>query len=117
MEDQLYLREFIPKSELVTEEHTVSVPRFPAIDIHCHYRHMFKEDGIFKDGIELDECVRTFMKYGVERVVNLDGFWGDRLNKNKNAIHPFEDRIIFFGSVDTTRIGDKDFGKYAQKNH
>jgi len=115
LERQLYLREFMPKSELVTEEHTVSVPKFPAIDMHCHYRHMFKEDGIFKDGMEPGECVRYFMEFGVERVINLDGYWGDRLDKIISAIHPFEDRIIIFGSVDTTRVGDKDFGKYVQK--
>ena len=35
MED-LLLRDFMPRSTLVTEEHIVEQPRFPAIDAHNH---------------------------------------------------------------------------------
>lgn len=110
----MYLSEYLPKSELVTEEHIVNTPRFPVIDIHCHYRTMFEKDGSFKDGMDPASCVEHLKKYGVERVVNLDGTWGVELDALFSKIHPYEDRIIIFGSVDTARIDEENFGSYVR---
>ena len=38
--DKLLLRDFQPRTVLVTEDHTPQRARYPVIDIHNHLRHV-----------------------------------------------------------------------------
>src|SRR5215510_8073007 len=86
----LLLRDYQPKSMLVTEQHYLEKARFPVIDNHNHLRES-----------DPDQCVRAMDAAGVVQVVNLDGGWGDKL---KESIAKFEKkypgRFLTYALVD-----------------
>ena len=107
MKDVL-LSKYHPNSELVVECHQVTKPKFPVVDFHTHYgcdRNIVRD---LKNEIDL------FDLYGVAGVVNLDGYQGQKLDKQLEYANKYNNRIIHFGWVDVTKIDDKDFGKYAE---
>ena len=83
----LKLRDWEPKSMLVTKATIIETPRFPAIDIHNHLgggRQFLTEERVKRYLTEMDEA-------GVKMVVNLDGGWGDNLKETLAALdqsHP-----------------------------
>src|SRR5690349_13487624 len=71
---ELKLRDWEPKSMLVTKTTVVEKPRFPVIDIHNHLgggRQFLSPERVRRYLTEMDEA-------GVHTVVNLDGGWGPR---------------------------------------
>lgn len=77
----LPLSEYRPCSMLVRALSEVRKPRVPAVDVHCHLGRWLSADGswMVRDVNALlalmDEC-------GIERIVNLDGRWGQELEAN-----------------------------------
>lgn len=84
---ELKLRDWEPKSMLVTKTTVVEKPRFPVTDIHNHLgggKQYLTADRVQRYLTEMDEA-------GVRTVVNLDGGWGDRLKETLAALdqaHP-----------------------------
>ncbi len=84
---ELKLRDWEPKSMLVTKTTIVEKPRFPVTDIHNHLgggKQTLTPERVQKYLTEMDEA-------GVRTVVNLDGGWGDRLQETLAALdqaHP-----------------------------
>ncbi|HEY2838424.1 MAG TPA: carbohydrate-binding family 9-like protein [Pirellulales bacterium] len=100
---ELKLREWAPKSMMVTESHEPAKPRFPAVDVHNHLgsgKATLTPERVAGYLTEMNEA-------GVRTVVNLDGGWGDRLKETLAALdeaHP--DRFITFAQVDFAGIDD-----------
>jgi len=101
---ELKLRDWAPKSMLVTESHEPAKPRFPAVDVHNHLG--------FGKATLTPERVAAYLtemnEAGVRTVVNLDGGWGDRLKETLAALdqaHP--DRFLTFAQVDFSGIDDE----------
>src|SRR5688500_11427179 len=71
----LKLRDWQPRSMMVTKTTVVEKPRYPVVDIH-------NQLGFGKKRLT-PETVRRYLDEmnaaGVRTVVNLDGFWGERL--------------------------------------
>ncbi|NLX70650.1 MAG: amidohydrolase [Clostridiales bacterium] len=111
---ELYLSEYMPKSELVVEEHEVLLPKFPVIDVHTHFGSVLLGPD-YEKFFDTEEVVKKFKSFGVKNIVNLDGKWGDELIRSLNKIHPHEDFIITFGSIDVTKLDDSDFESYVRK--
>src|SRR5438552_9843752 len=84
---ELKLREWEPRSMLVTKTTIVEKPMFPVIDMHNHLgggKDRLKTEVVQRYLTELNEA-------GVKTVVNLDGGWGDRLKETLAALdeaHP-----------------------------
>lgn len=110
----IYLTDYAPKCELVTEEHYIPAAKFPVIDIHSHFGKLLLGDD-FADKYDTGEVVECLKQNGIKRIVNLDGFWGSTLDNMLKKIHPYEDFILTFGAVDVTRLEEKDFEKYVYK--
>lgn len=108
----IYLTDYIPKSELVTEEHHISAAKFPVFDIHSHFGTLLLGDD-FADKYDTGEVIERLKQHGIKGIVNLDGFWGSMLDNMLEKIHPYEDFILTFGAVDVTRLEDKNFETYV----
>lgn len=95
----LPLSEFQPKSSLVTPEHEIARPRFPAIDYHNHI-----------DALEPDDVLRTLDACGVEQIVNITMKTGDEalaiLGKFRRADPK---RFSTIGWMDWTGVDRPDF--------
>ena len=112
--ERLYLSDYTPKSELVVEEHIITTPKFPVIDVHTHFGALVLGDQYDKL-YDTKEIVEKYKGLGVEKVVNLDGSYGPELDRMLKKIHPYEDYILTFGSVDVSRIDDQGFESYVRK--
>ncbi len=106
----LVLREYHPKSMMVTEYHVPQQAKFPVIDVHNHLGNTGRR------GSALDPaaCVREMDAAGIAQVVNLDGGWGETL---KSTIARFEKaypgRFLTYARVDWSRVNDRNFGAAA----
>lgn len=101
---ELKLRDWEPKSMLVTKTTIVEKPRFPVTDIHNHLgggKKYLTPERVQKYLTEMDEA-------GVRTVVNLDGGWGERLQETLAALdqaHP--GRFATFALVNFEGIDDE----------
>src|SRR6516164_10263741 len=71
---ELKLRDWEPRSMMVTKTTVVEKPMFPVIDMHNHLgggKEFLTTDRVKQYLAEMNDA-------GVRTVVNLDGGWGDR---------------------------------------
>lgn len=98
-EVKLPLGEFRPRSMLVTSEHAVEKPRFPAIDYHNHL-----------DSVEPADALRVMDACGVEKTVNITMKTGDAALR---MIDKFRDadasRFATIGWMDWSGVERPDF--------
>src|SRR5262245_61518024 len=84
---ELKLRDWEPRSMMVTKTTVVEKPRFPVIDVHNHLG-----GGKARLTAQVVKRYLTEMNAaGVRTVVNLDGGWGERLRETLAALdeaHP-----------------------------
>jgi len=108
----LKLREWEPRSMMVTKTTVVEKPMFPVIDMHNHLgggKERLKPELVKRYLTEMNEA-------GVKTVVNLDGGWGDRLKETLAALdeaHP--DRFLTFALVNFDGIDDPAWGEREAK--
>jgi len=116
----LLLKDYMPRTTLVTEEDTVKVLRFPAIDAHNH--HGFRSgasgeptggEGI--RGIEdVDRLVEVMDQCGIKAMANLTACWGDDLNRLLDHYERrYPRRFYAFDNVDWSRVNTPGFGQLA----
>jgi uncharacterized protein len=99
----LLLRDYQPKSMLVTEQHHPEKAKFPVIDNHNHLRESDPE-----------QCIRAMDATGVVQVVNLDGGWGDTLKQNIAKFEKkYPGRFLTYALVDWSKIDEPNFGSKA----
>ncbi len=108
----LKLRDWEPRSMMVTRTTIVEKPLYPVIDIHNHLgggKERLTPQTVKRYLTEMDEA-------GVRTVVNLDGGWGDRLKETLAALdeaHP--DRFLTFALINFDGLDDKDWGEREAK--
>jgi len=100
---ELKLRDWQPRSMLITKTTDVPKPAFPVIDVHNHL-------GGGK-GILTAERVRHYVAEmdaaGVRTVVNLDGGWGERLKESIAALdNAYPGRFLTYALLDFSGIDD-----------
>lgn len=109
---QLKLKDWEPKSMMVTKTTIVEKPLYPVIDVHNHLgggKERLTPATVKRYLTELDEA-------GVSTVVNLDGGWGDRLKETLAALdesHP--GRFLTFALINFDGIDDPDWGEREAK--
>jgi predicted TIM-barrel fold metal-dependent hydrolase len=103
----LKLREWEPRSMMVTKTTVVEKPMYPVIDVHNHLgggKERLTPETVKKYLTELNEA-------GVKTVVNLDGGWGDRLKETLAALdEAHRGRFLTFALVNFDGIDDADWG-------
>ncbi len=77
-EQRLALEDYRPRQALRVPGHAVPRPRFPVIDAHNHLGVPFGGDWSGRTSVELGAVLDAA---GVERLVDLDGGWGDGLRR------------------------------------
>jgi uncharacterized protein len=94
------IREYKPKSQLVTPQHPVPRAKFPVIDIHSHQPTPISS-------AEFTRVVTGMDANNLRLLVNLSGSSGDRLRRGVEAIRKSShaDRMVLFANVDFSRIG------------
>ena len=108
--ERLELEAFVPRQVLRTATHLVPRPRFPVIDAHNHLGVPFGGDWSTRTAAELSAVMDAA---GVERLVDLDGGWGDGLRRE---IERWQDalpgRVAVFAGLDYDRwASDAAFGE------
>jgi uncharacterized protein len=103
------IREYKPKSTLVTPQHPVARAKFPVIDIHSHQATPISAG-------EFDRVVKGMDENNLQILVNLSGSWGDRLHQGVAAIRSsrHKDRMVLFANVNFRDVGPG-FGARAAK--
>jgi len=77
----LRLADWQPQPALVVRETLVDRPRFPVVDIHNHVGRWLSPNSEWLSG-DVSELLGDLDDAGVETLVNLDGRWGDDLERN-----------------------------------
>ncbi len=110
----MYLKDYMPKSQLVSKTSRIDKPGFDVIDAHTHWGSILFGDN-YEDKYDTENSVHELRKHGIRKVINLDGQWGGGLNRMLAKTKGFEDFIVTFGSVDVSLIDKPGFETYVRK--
>lgn len=105
---ELKLKDWEPRSMMVTKVTRVEKPAFPVVDIHNHLgngKGSLTPERVGKILAEMDAA-------GIRTVIDLDGSWGDALKETIQALdksHP--GRFCTFANVNFDGIDDADWSK------
>ncbi|HUV14821.1 MAG TPA: amidohydrolase family protein [Acidobacteriota bacterium] len=99
------IQDYDPVPMLKTDVNLVDKAKYPAVDIHNHLRRA-------DTPARVDEMIRAMNETGVTAVVNLDGGWGEALEKNIERMNKrYPGRFIQFMRLDWSRIDEPGFGE------
>ena len=105
---ELKLRDWHPRSMMVTKATNVERPKFPVVDVHNHLgggKARLTPDVVKQYLTEMNAA-------GVRTVVNLDGGWGTRLQETLDMLdnaHP--GRFLTFALINFDGIDDADWSQ------
>ena len=103
------IQDYDPVSMLRAGDTSVERAKFPAVDVHNHLRRADTPE-------KVDEAVRAMDATNVAAVVNLDGGWGETLDKNLERLNGrYPGRFIQFMRIDWSRIDEPGFGEAMAK--
>ena len=108
----LKLRDWQPKSMMVTKVTKVDKPMFPVIDQHNH----LGTGKAFLTPERVKHYLEEMDAAGVRTVVDLDGMWGDRLKETLAALdkaHP--GRFLTYAQINFDGIDDADWSQREAK--
>jgi len=110
---ELKLRDWAPKSALVTKVTDVDKPMFPVIDDHNH----LGTGKAFLTPARVAHYLAEMDAAGVRTVVDLDGMWGQDLKETLDALdnaHP--GRFLTFAQINFDGLDDADWsGREAKR--
>ena len=113
---ELKLRDWQPRSMLVTKVTEVPRPAFPVVNVHNHLgggKAVLTSDRVKRYLAEMDAA-------GVRAVVNLDGGWGPRLKETiaaLDAAHPgrfLTYALIDFNGIDEPSWSDREAARLVE---
>ncbi len=98
----LLLQNFRPQSMLQVDSHQLGNARFPAVDVHTHFRFRLRHSTEM-----LDDFVALMDRHRIAVCVSLDGQLGDELEAHKKYLwEKYPNRFVIFANIDW--IGDGD---------
>jgi predicted TIM-barrel fold metal-dependent hydrolase len=109
---ELKLRDWEPRSMMVTKTTIVEKPMYPVVDMHNHLgggKQFLTPQRVQRYLTEMNEA-------GVRTVVNLDGGWGDKLMETLAALdeaHP--GRFLTYALINFDNIDDADWSQREAK--
>ena len=108
---RLSLERYQPESCLQVSEQAVERARFAAVDVHNHLGRWL--NGLNRWTIpDVGELLEVMAALNIATIVNLDGMWGDELERNLDRYdraHP--GRFLTFCHVDWQLLGARDAGR------
>jgi uncharacterized protein len=104
------IREYKPKSTLVTPQHPVPRAKFPVVDVHSHQPTPISRD-------QLQKVVEAMDGLNLRILINLSGSHGERLRQGIDAIRSskFGDRMVLFANINFSDPVAPGFGAKAAK--
>jgi predicted TIM-barrel fold metal-dependent hydrolase len=105
---KLKLKDWTPRSMMVTKETKVDKPMFPVVDDHNHLGY----GKAFLTRQQVAHYLAEMDAAGVRTVVNLDGMWGDALKETLAALdnaHP--GRFLTFAQIDFDGLDDENWSQ------
>lgn len=90
----LLLENFRPQPALKTAETRITQARFPAIDVHTHFRLKLKT------AEQLDEFVKVMDRNGIALCISLDGRLGDGLDEHLQFLSKYPGRFAVMANID-----------------
>jgi uncharacterized protein len=104
------IREYKPKSTLVTAEHLVPRAKYPVIDIHSHQPTPMPPD-------QFDKVVKAMDELNLRLLINLSGSYGSRFKQGIDAIQQskYKDRMVLFANLDFTQPVGPGYGEKAAR--
>ena len=100
------VEEYEPRSTLVVPQHPVARAKYPFIDVHGHPRGGAPQF--------LNRLLSEMDQINMRVMVNLDGRWGEALQKNVQAFKGRDaNRFAVFANLNFSGINEPDFGKRA----
>jgi predicted TIM-barrel fold metal-dependent hydrolase len=102
------IREYKPKSTLVTPQHPVPRAKFPVIDIHSHQSTPISAS-------EYDRVMKGMESNNLQILVNLSGSSGGRLRQGVEALRAsrYKDRMVLFANINFRDTVGPGFGAQA----
>ena len=104
------LKDYKPKSEVVSAKTVVNRAKFPVLDFHTHMGSLLLGDH-YESVYETDKYVKHLKEYGVVHAVNLDGRYGAELERMLKKEGNFKSFFTPFMGIDFTNIDMPDFTK------
>ncbi|HBN84877.1 MAG TPA: amidohydrolase [Clostridiales bacterium] len=106
---------YIPHTTLRAPSTRIEKAKFPVFEAHAHLGKLVIGDN-YDTLYDLDNTVDTLKSFGIKRMINLDGFWGDELDRMLAKTQKYnDDFIVTFGTVDVSRLDDPDFESYVYR--
>jgi predicted TIM-barrel fold metal-dependent hydrolase len=104
------VREYKPKSQLVTAQHPVPRAKFPVVDIHSHQRTPIPPE-------EFDRVMKGMEANNLQTLVNLSGGFGDQLRRGAEALKAskYKDRMVLFANINFGGSVGPGFGAKAAR--
>jgi hypothetical protein len=104
------IREYKPKSQLVSPQHPVPRAKFPVVDIHSHQPTPISP-------AEFDRVMKGMESNNLQILVNLSGSYGDRLRQGVDALRAskYKDRMVLFANINFREPVGPGFGAKAAK--
>ncbi len=103
-----------PICELRVKRTEIKGPKFPIIDMHTHFGPMLRGDA-YVDMYDTSETIEKLKEAGVKKVATLELVWDESYDKLLNKIHPHEDFVAVFGSVDYSKLDEPGFESMVWK--
>jgi predicted TIM-barrel fold metal-dependent hydrolase len=110
--DDVLLKDYAPKSTLITQETFIPKAKFPVIDVHVHHYPDRAEDKSPEEA--LADWVKTQDETGVEKSVVLTVATGDEFDKLAEMyLGKYPDRFQLFCGIESSDIDQPDYPERA----
>ena len=95
-----------PRSQLVTAVTETPQAKYPVVDCHNHLGRWLSSDWMVGD---VPDMLRIMDEANVERLVNLDGLWGDELSSNVDRYdRAFPGRFTTYAQIEWEQLTTPD---------
>lgn len=96
------MTDYRPRPALVTPVHLIEKPKFPVVDVHCHWSLQQTPE----------QLIAAMDALGVTRAANLSGGWGDTLDQQLARFHDYApDRLVIFATLDYDGLDEPGWGE------
>jgi predicted TIM-barrel fold metal-dependent hydrolase len=99
---QLLLENFRPRPTLKAPQTSVTKARFPAVDVHTHFRLKLRSPE------QLDDFVKVMDRNSIAVCVSLDGQLGDDLSEHIKFLSKYPGRFAVLANIDWRGPGQAD---------
>ncbi|MCA9122809.1 MAG: amidohydrolase [Planctomycetales bacterium] len=101
---EILLKDFRPRSKLRVQQTDLQRAKFPAVDLHTHFRHRFRHSPE-----HLDAFVELMDRNNIAVCVSLDGQLGDDFREHAAYLWTkYPNRFLIFANIDWRGDGDAD---------